>query len=308
MITGIKLCDMKGTGVKDGINELSVSDKRRLVEWYGKESADDALELYLWCKGQAAVCFGEDEESDVFSEKASSLGITVDELYEYYSSADGLDNAQERLLMPADEKKGRFIVLEGLDGAGKTTNMQRLASSLTAMGRRVYVTAEPTCTAVGGVIRETLSGTGKRGAEEMAALFLADRINHNMNPNNGIQQFLNKGIDVICDRYYYSSLAYQGIDSDLDWLIACNTTCPAILKPDICIFLDLQPEICARRISRTRLTTDIFETEETIRRIRQRFADVFSRLSDNENIVAVTTDKPSDVIAETILKAVKNLF
>ena len=59
-----------------------------------------------------------------------------------------------------------------------------------------------------------------------------------MNPINGIKQFLERGIDVISDRYYYSSFAYQGLDSDIDWLLDCNLNCPAILKPDICIFLD----------------------------------------------------------------------
>ena len=130
----------------------------------------------------------------------------------------------------SNEVKGKFIVLEGLDGAGKSTHLKLLAKALGEKGRRVYITAEPSSTAAGGIIRETLSGISCRSAEELAALFLADRINHNMNPSNGIKQFIDKGIDVICDRYYYSSFAYQGLDSDIDWLMDCNLKCPAILK------------------------------------------------------------------------------
>lgn len=208
----------------------------------------------------------------------------------------------------SNEVKGKFIVLEGLDGAGKSTHLKLLAKALGEKGRRVYITAEPSSTAAGGIIRETLSGISCRSAEELAALFLADRINHNMNPSNGIKQFIDKGIDVICDRYYYSSFAYQGLDSDIDWLMDCNLKCPAILKPDLCVFLDLDPKICAERITSTRLTKDIFETEETIRQIRKRFSDVFGRLEKTDNIVIVDTDRPCEEVADDILKAVNKIF
>ena len=206
------------------------------------------------------------------------------------------------------EVKGKFIVLEGLDGAGKSTHLKLLAKALGEKGRRVYITAEPSSTAAGGIIRETLSGVSHRSAEELAALFLADRISHNMNPSNGIKQFIDKGIDVICDRYYYSSFAYQGLDSDIDWLMDCNLKCPAILKPDLCVFLDLDPKICAERITSTRLTKDIFETEETIRQIRKRFSDVFERLEKTDNIVIVDTDRPCEDVADDIIKAVNKIF
>lgn len=207
-----------------------------------------------------------------------------------------------------NEVKGKFIVLEGLDGAGKSTHLKLLAKALGEKGRRVYITAEPSSTAAGGIIRETLAGTSTRSAEELAALFLADRINHNMNPSNGIKQFIDKGIDVICDRYYYSSFAYQGLDSDIDWLMDCNLKCPAILKPDLCVFLDLDPRICAERITSTRLTKDIFETEETIRQIRGRFSEVFEKLEKTDNIAIINTDRPCEEVAEDILRAVNKIF
>ena len=106
-------------------------------------------------------------------------------------------------------ERGRFIVFEGIDGAGKSTQIQLLAERLRGQGRRVYCTAEPTESVSGGMLRDALGGVSKRTSCEMAAMFVLDRIFHNVNPVNGIEKMLADGVDVICDRYYYSSLAYQ---------------------------------------------------------------------------------------------------
>ena len=86
-----------------------------------------------------------------------------------------------------------------------------------------------------------------RTGTEIAALFMADRVAHNVNPVNGISAMLAQGRDVICDRYYYSSLAYQGVVSDPDWVFHINVDCPEIRRPDLCVFLDLDEEACIRR-------------------------------------------------------------
>ncbi len=106
--------------------------------------------------------------------------------------------------------EGKFIVIEGLDGSGKSTQIRLLAERLRSLGREVFETAEPTPSATGGLIRDALSGFTRRTGAEIAALFMADRVAHNVNPINGINVMLAQGRDVICDRYYYSSLAYQG--------------------------------------------------------------------------------------------------
>ena len=120
--------------------------------------------------------------------------------------------------MTERQSRGRFIVFEGIDGAGKTTQIELLEKKLQDEGRRVYRTAEPTESVTGGLLRDALSGNSKRTACEMAALFTLDRIFHNVNPINGIEKMLADGIDVICDRYYYSSMAYQGSETDVDWV------------------------------------------------------------------------------------------
>lgn len=205
--------------------------------------------------------------------------------------------------MSCDIKSGRFIVFEGIDGAGKTTQIERLAAKLRGEGRRVWVTAEPTSSVSGGMLRDALGGIQKRTACEMAALFVLDRIFHNVNPG-GIEKMLADGIDVICDRYYYSSMAYQGSQTDAAWVRDMNLNCPEIRRPDLCVFLDLSPEESLRRITRDRTTTEIYEKKEILEAVRTRFFGVFQELNDRVEIID-TTGLSIDDVAERVAAAVE---
>lgn len=200
----------------------------------------------------------------------------------------------------SENKRGRFIVIEGIDGAGKTTQIELLAERLRAEGRTVHVTAEPTASVSGGLLRDALGGISNRTACEMAALFVLDRIFHNVNPN-GINAMLEKGIDVICDRYYYSSLAYQGSQTDFEWVKNMNLGCPEIRIPDLCIFLDLAPEESLKRISKGRTTTELYEKLDTLESVRKRFFEVFEILKDIDNVKVIdTTGDSIEEVAEKI--------
>ena len=201
-------------------------------------------------------------------------------------------------------KRGKFIVFEGIDGAGKTTQINLLANYLREQGRSVYCTAEPTETVSGGLLRDALSGVTRRTVCEMAAMFVFDRINHNVNPVNGIQKMLNDGFDVICDRYYYSSLAYQGSGTDPVWVSNMNLNCPEIMRPDICIFLDLTPEQSMARINRNRATQEIYENEEKLTLVRNQFYRVFEELKDRDNIQIVDAYRSVEEIHQSIVKLV----
>ena len=206
--------------------------------------------------------------------------------------------------------KPKFIVIEGVDGAGKTTQIKKLAENLIARGERVFVTSEPTCkavhhkpTAVGKTIGEVLLGNIEMTPSGMAALFLADRILHNTDPEIGIRAALERGEWVICDRYYYSSFAYQGKDTDIDWVIRQNLDCPDILTPDICIFLDLEPEIAKTRRDERATAQEIFERPEVkASSIRDTFLSVFKKLDDNIKII--NADGTIDEVAVRIIRAV----
>lgn len=195
--------------------------------------------------------------------------------------------------------RGRFIVFEGIDGAGKSTQIELLREKLVKEGRKVFVTAEPTQSVTGGILRDALSGNYKRSASEFAAMFLADRIFHNVNPKCGIVQALENGYDVISDRYYYSSFAYQGMESDIDWVIDMNINCPDIRKPDLCIFLDIDADSSKSRIDKNRATVEIFEKAELLEKIRNKFFDVFKRLKD-ENIKIVDASQSVEEVARRI--------
>lgn len=152
------------------------------------------------------------------------------------------------------------------------------------------------------MLRDALGGFVSRDAYELSAMFLLDRIFHNTNNINGIRQFLDKGVDVVCDRYYYSSFAYQGIDADLDWVMNMNLGCREIIKPDICIFLDIRPETSEERISANRLEREIYENADTQARIRRRFFEVFELLGDSENIKIVDASKAIPEVSADIIK------
>lgn len=205
-------------------------------------------------------------------------------------------------------RRGRFIVFEGIDGAGKTTQIELLAKHLQAAGRRVYRTAEPTESVTGGLLRDALSGVSRRTAAEMAALFTLDRIFHNVNPVNGIEKMLADGVDVICDRYYYSSLAYQGSETDAEWVRAMNINCPEIRRPDICIFLDLTPEQSMERINRNRVTHEIYETEERLERVRRQFMTAIEALRGSDNIAVVNAASTPEQVHAEILSVVSPLL
>lgn len=203
--------------------------------------------------------------------------------------------------------KGKFIVFEGIDGAGKSTQIEKLRKKLVSEGRKVFITAEPTASVTGGILRDALSGNYKRSAAELAAMFLSDRVFHNVNESVGINQALEKGFDVISDRYYYSSFAYQGLESDIDWVINMNLNCPEIRRPDLCIFLDLDAQKSKERIDTNRATVEIFEKEEILNKIRGKFFDVFKRLPD-ENIAIIDASGSVDDVAQKISEVVDRMI
>lgn len=203
--------------------------------------------------------------------------------------------------------KGKFIVIEGLDGSGKGTQITLLTEALRRMGSKVHRTAEPTDSVTGGLLRDALGGFVQRDAYELSALFLSDRIFHNVNTKNGIRHYLEQGYDVICDRYYYSSFAYQGMDADLSWVMDMNLHCPEILKPDLCIFLDISPAVGEERLSSDRSHREIYENVATQQRVRKRFLEVFDLLKDKENIKIVDAARSVEAVSADIIKICETL-
>ena len=204
--------------------------------------------------------------------------------------------------------RGRFIVFEGIDGSGKTTQARLLAEALEKKGRSVRLTAEPTDLPTGRALRDALGGRVSKSECEMAVLFVQDRIAHNIQPTDGIVALLESGVDVICDRYYYSTLAYQGQSTDYAWVKAMNLRCPQITKPDLCIYVDLLPEQSLERISRGRESVEIYENLETLTRVREQFLSVIRDLGEEDNICIVDGYRSMKEVAEDIFAIVEGLI
>ncbi len=203
-------------------------------------------------------------------------------------------------------RKGKFIVFEGIDGAGKTTQVEMLAKNLRALGRSVSLSAEPTPLESGKAIRRALSGAERKTECQMAAMFVLDRIAHNTDAEIGIEPLTEKGIDVISDRYYYSSLAYQGAATDYAWVKAMNVGSPEIRRPDLCIYLDLLPEQSLERISKNRESVEIYENLEKLTLTRNTFLSVIDDLKgDGESIYIVDANRTPEEISVDIFNIVK---
>ena len=204
--------------------------------------------------------------------------------------------------------KGLFIVFEGIDGAGKSTQAKLLASALESAGKKVYMTAEPTELPSGKALREVLGGKVKKTPCEIALMFAEDRVAHNTDSELGIEKMLSEGAYIICDRYYYSSLAYQGSEVDYDWVKALNTRCPDIRHPDLCIFLDLSPTESMKRIRIGRDSTEIYENEETLSTVRNTFMKVLEDMKKEDKIAIIDASGDIENVASAILDAVKSIL
>ena len=158
--------------------------------------------------------------------------------------------------------KKMFIVLEGLDGCGKSTQVINLYEWLNKEGYPAVLTAEPTKSELGGVLREILSGDVVVNPETLALLFTADRSEH---LGNVILPAICEGNIVISERYYYSTIAYQSAQGvDRDWIIQLNSFAR---KPDLTIFLDVKPKAAAERSE----GIEIFENEKFLRKVYKNY-------------------------------------
>ena len=205
------------------------------------------------------------------------------------------------------DTKGKFIVFEGTDGSGKSTQMKMLCKYLAGRGVSCFCTREPTDSPFGALLRSCLTGRVEADEHTIAAMFAADRLDHINNGVNGIKKKLSEGETVLCDRYYYSSLAYNGGFVSLDWVAELNRPAMETLRPDLVIYIDLPPEDGMKRVAR-RGETDRYETIEKQKKIHDNYMEVFSRFGKGENVVTVKSENDKGFTQEHIRKAVDKLF
>lgn len=200
----------------------------------------------------------------------------------------------------SDKRKGKFFVIEGLDGSGKSSQLALLEKQLIAQGEECYVTCEPSDRPIGRLIRDVLEKRLVVTPDTLAALFLADRLDHIQNDEDGILKHLNAGVHVISDRYYWSSYAYHSLDVDIKWVIELNRAASKILRPDITVFLDLTADISFDRITANRESQDLFEKKELLQRVRDNYHHAFKLLRKEEKFAILDADKTIIELAEEI--------
>jgi dTMP kinase len=191
-----------------------------------------------------------------------------------------------------------FIVFEGIDGSGKTTLSKKLAEFLLSKGIKAVWTREP----YSETIRELLK-TKELSPWGETYLFLADR---DLHLRELVKPFLEKGFAVVSDRFYLSTLAYQGFGRGLDLgrLREMNDFVTGGFKPDLTFVLDLEPEEALKRIKKSGRKTDRFEDSEFLRRVREGFL----KLAEEEGAVVLDASKSFFELFGEVLEVIDRLF
>jgi dTMP kinase len=193
-------------------------------------------------------------------------------------------------------KKGIFIVIEGLDGSGKTTQAKLLAEKL-SNSHKVLLTAEPSNGKIGTFIRNSfLYEQTRLPTEAEALLFAADRIEH---MQAELKPALDDGKIVLCDRYVYSSLAYQGSAGlSLEWIKTINARA---IQPDFSLFLDVCPDRVLERLRRKKSVMETLETQQKVR-------EIYLKYVEKGELIRIDGDNSKEVVANELYAKVIELL
>ena len=272
----------------------------------------------LWKSGRSAIILTDwDRKGNILAEDLRtnliSLGVRFDtDIREdlsflcrpYAKDVESLDSVILRLQKQILESqrgrimRGRIVVIEGIDGSGKSTLCSRLGEMLSEKGYSVVLTAEPTHDRIGRIIR-TGAIPGISQATE-ALLFAADRSDH----TEAMERWAEEGKIVICDRYFASTIAYQssgldGADVDRGWLLAVSER--FVGKPDLTFLLDIDPEAGMARVSARGEEASKFEKLGFLRRVREEYL----RLAEEYGFAVVDASRGRDEVAEHVMRKIE---
>ncbi|OJH38673.1 dTMP kinase [Cystobacter ferrugineus] len=211
--------------------------------------------------------------------------------------------------VPDARRRGLLIVLEGLDGAGTTTQVERLAAALKAEGHSVLTTREPSDGPVGVLIRQALTGrvvlpggAGPLAPETLALLYAADRTDH---LRARVLPALEAGQVVLSDRSVLSSLAYQGASLPMEWVEAINSHA---IPADLTLFVQVSIEVAARRRAVRGGPEELFDAEEKQRRISQQYEAAIALRGAREQVVRIDGDASVEAVTAACLARVRELL
>jgi len=195
------------------------------------------------------------------------------------------------------QNRGMFICIEGLDGSGKTTQAKRLVKNLRQRGFDAVYTTEPTKGEVGRFIRRFVLNREKRVSAPLEALlFAADRVDH---VKTEIKSLLKQNKVAVCDRYVYSSLAYQvAAGLNLKWIEHINQFA---LKPNLSLLIDVPPGVVVKRLKKKKT---VMESAQNLKKVRE----IYLNLEQEQDLTIVDGEKPLNEVAENILEIALGLL
>ncbi len=178
-----------------------------------------------------------------------------------------------------EKKSSFFIVFEGVDGAGSSTQAQLLQNYFTSIDQKSVISPEPSSGKIGKLLREYLAGENcfqnqDLFDQQMAYLFAADRHYHLYNNIDGVYKLIDESIHVISTRYYFSSLAYNSKTSQEYQFV--NVLNQKFSPPDLVIYLDIPVDLALIRMC-DRPAKEIYETKEKLTNVQEKFKEIFNK-------------------------------
>ena len=196
---------------------------------------------------------------------------------------------------------GKFMAIEGIDCSGKSTQTNLLREYLKREKIPCYATQEPSKSIIGGIIRGRLTGDWKTVSPlSLQLLFAADRANH---LKYEIIPQLEKGVNVVTNRYFFSSIAYGSVDiAQEDWLLQINDP---FLLPDLTIILKTSVKLALKRIREAETRLELFDDEKTIEQVWNTYEKISKKYP---NIKLIDSEKSTEEVFEEIKKEVEKII
>ena len=195
--------------------------------------------------------------------------------------------------------------MEGIDGSGTTTQLERAVAFVASLGRRAVATREPSGGPIGRLLREALLGDlhvpggASLDGRTMALLFAADRIDH---LQREIEPQLAAGTTVVSDRYLMSSLAYQAEEVDRAWVASLARGIPV---PDLTLLLDLPIEVAARRREAAGRPVERYDADSYLAKVAANYREL---ARDDPSVLTLDAARSKDDVTTGMCRAIASLF